>query len=108
MQDHAAVIEAARQLGDTSRGGDAQLWTEVLEYFGSQDWDCTAQVCCFCCREACSCSWSMPCGVRIDMKLNWQLLLDHVLSMSVRAISTGAGSHAVCNMQHLPSRSQTA
>ena len=44
MADHAAVIEAARQLGDISRGGDAQLWTEVLEYFGSQDWDCSAQV----------------------------------------------------------------
>ena len=43
MQDHSAVIEAARQLGDASRGGDTQLWTEVLEYFGSQDWDCTAQ-----------------------------------------------------------------
>ena len=44
VADHAAVIEAARQLGDVSRGGDAQLWTEVLEYFGSQDWDCSAQV----------------------------------------------------------------
>ena len=44
MADHAAVIEAARQLGDVSRGGDAQLWTEVLEYFGDQDWDCSAQV----------------------------------------------------------------
>ena len=44
VADHAAVIEAARQLGDISRGGDAQLWTEVLEYFGSQDWDCSAQV----------------------------------------------------------------
>ena len=46
MADHAAVIEAARQLGDVSRGGDAQLWTEVLEYFGGQDWDCSAQASC--------------------------------------------------------------
>jgi vacuolar protein sorting-associated protein 11 len=42
--DHAALIEACIRLGDASRGGDPHLWTEVLEYFGSQTSDCTAQV----------------------------------------------------------------
>ena len=41
--DHAALIEACVRLGDAARGGDAHLWTEVLEYLGSQDEDCSAQ-----------------------------------------------------------------
>ena len=41
--DHAALIEACVRLGDAARGGDAHLWTEVLEYLGSQDQDCSAQ-----------------------------------------------------------------
>jgi hypothetical protein len=41
--DPAALIEACVRLGDASRGGDAHLWTEVLEYLGSQDRDCSAQ-----------------------------------------------------------------
>eukprot|EP00884_Botryococcus_braunii_P005454 jgi/Botrbrau1/1490/Bobra.178_3s0045.1 len=49
-QDHAGLIEACIRLGDASRGGDPHLWTEVLEYFGSQTTDCTAQV-----KEVLSC-----------------------------------------------------
>ena len=43
--DHAGLIEACARLGDVSRGGDPHLWTEVLQYFGSQQYDCSAQVC---------------------------------------------------------------
>lgn len=42
--DHAGLIEACARLGDVSRGGDPHLWTEVLQYFGSQNYDCSAQV----------------------------------------------------------------
>ena len=42
--DHAGLIEACARLGDVSRGGDPHLWTEVLQYFGSQQYDCTPQV----------------------------------------------------------------
>ena len=42
--DHAGLIEACAHLGDVSRGGDPHLWTEVLQYFGSQQYDCSAQV----------------------------------------------------------------
>ncbi|CAL5228225.1 g11315 [Coccomyxa viridis] len=42
--DHAGLIEACARLGDVSRGGDPHLWTEVLQYFGSQQYDCSAQV----------------------------------------------------------------
>ena len=42
--DHASLIEACARLGDVSRGGDPHLWTEVLQYFGSQQYDCSAQV----------------------------------------------------------------
>ena len=43
--DHAGLIEACARLGDVSRGGDPHLWTEVLQYFGAQQYDCTPQVC---------------------------------------------------------------
>ena len=42
--DHAGLIEACARLGDVSRGGDPHLWTEVLQYFGLQQYDCSAQV----------------------------------------------------------------
>ena len=42
--DQAGLIEACARLGDVSRGGDPHLWTEVLQYFGSQQYDCSAQV----------------------------------------------------------------
>jgi hypothetical protein len=42
--DHSGLIEACARLGDVSRGGDPHLWTEVLQYFGSQQYDCSAQV----------------------------------------------------------------
>ena len=41
--DHAGLIEACARLGDASRGGDLHLWTEVLHYFGSLEYDCTPQ-----------------------------------------------------------------
>ena len=46
--DHAGLIEACVRLGDVSRGGDPHLWTEVLQFFGSQQYDCSAQVCACC------------------------------------------------------------
>ena len=42
--DYEGLIEACMRLGDASRGGDPQLWSEVLEYFGSQQSDVTQQV----------------------------------------------------------------
>ena len=42
--DYSALLEASERLGDASRGGDPQLWTDVLEFLGSQSWDCSAQV----------------------------------------------------------------
>ncbi len=41
--DHAALIETCVRLGDAAAGGDAQLWTQALQYFGSQQTDCTQQ-----------------------------------------------------------------
>ena len=43
-EDYEGLIEACMRLGDASRGGDPQLWSEVLEYFGSQQSDVTHQV----------------------------------------------------------------
>ena len=43
-KDYAALLDACVRLGDASRGGDPQLWTEVLEFFGAQPWDCSQQV----------------------------------------------------------------
>lgn len=42
--DYAGLTEACLRLGDASRGGDPQLWSEVLEYFVRQPRDCTEQV----------------------------------------------------------------
>ena len=42
--DHAGLLEACMRLGDASRGGDPQLWNEVLEYLASQTEDVTQQV----------------------------------------------------------------
>ena len=42
--DYEGLIEACMRLGDASRGGDPQLWSEVLEYFGSQQSNVTQQV----------------------------------------------------------------
>ena len=42
--DHAGVIETCMRLGDTGRGGDAHLWTDVLEYLAAQESDVTPQV----------------------------------------------------------------
>lgn len=42
--DYTALLDACVRLGDASKGGDPQLWTEVLEYFGAQSWDCSQQV----------------------------------------------------------------
>ena len=65
--DHAGLIEACARLGDVSRGGDPHLWTEVLQYFGSQQYDCSAQVC-----ERLSCS---PCA-EADMTVGSHLRLS--------------------------------
>lgn len=43
-RDYAGLTEACLRLGDASRGGDPQLWSEVLEYFVHQPQDCTEQV----------------------------------------------------------------
>lgn len=42
--DHSGLIDACVRLGDVSKGGDPQLWNEVLEFLGSQQGDCTQQV----------------------------------------------------------------
>lgn len=42
--DHPSLIEDCMRLGDASRGGDPQLWSEVLDYFARQPQDCTEQV----------------------------------------------------------------
>lgn len=34
--DYAGLIAATQRYGDASRGGDPQLWSEVLEYFVRQ------------------------------------------------------------------------
>jgi hypothetical protein len=44
--DHAALIETCVRLGDAAAGGDAQLWTQALRHFGSQQTDCTPQARC--------------------------------------------------------------
>lgn len=42
--NHAGIIEACVRYGDMQKGGDPQLWMDVLEYFAAQDSDCTEQV----------------------------------------------------------------
>ena len=42
--DHGGLTEACMRLGDSTRGGDPHLWSEVLEYFVRQPQDCTEQV----------------------------------------------------------------
>ncbi len=42
--DHSALIDACVHWGDINRGGDPQLWHEVLEFFAAQPSDCAAQV----------------------------------------------------------------
>ena len=42
--DYGALLDACVRLGDASKGGDPQLWSEVLEFFGAQPWDCSQQV----------------------------------------------------------------
>ena len=44
--DHVGLIEACMRLGDAARGGDPQLWTDVLDYLTKQPTDCTQQVHC--------------------------------------------------------------
>ena len=41
--DHSALIDACVRWGDTSRGGDPQLWLEVLDFFAAQPTDCATQ-----------------------------------------------------------------
>ena len=48
--DHASLIEDCMRLGDAARGGDPQLWSEVLDYFARQPQDCTEQV--HCCQSS--------------------------------------------------------
>jgi hypothetical protein len=45
-RDHAGLIAAVARYGDESRGGDPQLWAEVLQYFVSlpPNDECEAQV----------------------------------------------------------------
>ena len=43
--DHAALSDACVRWGDINRGGDPQLWHEVLDFFAAQPTDCAAQVC---------------------------------------------------------------
>jgi hypothetical protein len=47
-RDHAGLIAAVARYGDESRGGDPQLWAEVLQYFVTlpPDDECEAQVGC--------------------------------------------------------------
>lgn len=43
--DYAGLLQACLRLGDTSRGGDAQLWTVVLEYLSAKEEDVSKEVC---------------------------------------------------------------
>ena len=42
--DHLGLISATIKYGDAAKGGDPQLWAEVLEYFVMQPGNCTEQV----------------------------------------------------------------
>jgi hypothetical protein len=43
--DHAGLIACCRRLGTASRGGDPNLWTDVLTYFGEKGGpDCEKEV----------------------------------------------------------------
>ena len=42
--DYAGGIEACMRLGDASRGGNPQLWTDMLDYLTQQEEDVTAEV----------------------------------------------------------------
>lgn len=53
--DYAGLIAATQRYGDASRGGDPQLWSEVLEYFVRQpSEECRAAVR-MGCRMGCGC-----------------------------------------------------
>jgi hypothetical protein len=43
-KDDGGLIGACLRYGDIKSGGDPQLWAECLEYFCTQDRDCTALV----------------------------------------------------------------
>ena len=42
--DYAGGIEACMRLGDASRGGNPQLWTDMLDYLTQQEDDVTTEV----------------------------------------------------------------
>lgn len=44
MHDYAGLIDACLRLGDSSKGGDPQLWSVVLEHLTQRDEDVTQQV----------------------------------------------------------------
>ena len=42
--DYPGLLDACLRLGDTSRGGDAQLWIVVLKYLAAKDEDVSKEV----------------------------------------------------------------
>ena len=42
--DYAGLLQACLRLGDTSRGGDPQLWSVVLEYLTAKEEDVSTEV----------------------------------------------------------------
>ena len=42
--NYAGGIEACMRLGDASRGGNPQLWTDMLDYLTQQEDDVTTEV----------------------------------------------------------------
>lgn len=42
--DYPGLLQACLRLGDTSKGGDPQLWTVVLEYLTAKEDDVSKEV----------------------------------------------------------------
>ena len=43
-KDYNGIIAACRSYGDSTTGGDPLLWSEALQYFSTNDEDCTTQI----------------------------------------------------------------
>jgi len=55
--DHSSLIAAVAKYGDACRGGDPQLWAEVLQHFVEQPGSvCEPQVCVCVCVCVCMCT----------------------------------------------------
>ncbi|XP_047307457.1 vacuolar protein-sorting-associated protein 11 homolog [Impatiens glandulifera] len=42
--DHEGLIACCKRLGDSGKGGDSSLWSDVLKYFGELGEDCSKEV----------------------------------------------------------------